>query len=142
MDGFIQEIWEGLWFYTGDMGRFDEDGYLYIVDRKKDMIISGGENVYAAEVENVLFKHPDILEAAVIGLPHEKWGEQVTAVIYLREEKDLSKDELIAYCKENIASYKCPKKIIFLNNPLPRNTFGKVLKRELKERFASKGLYE
>ena len=127
------------WFHTGDLGRFDEEGYLYLVDRKKDMVLTGGENVYSAEVENVIFKHPKVLEASIIGLPDEKWGEVVTAVVVLKPEEKMTEEELIDLCRKDLAGYKCPKVVKFLDTPLPRNTFGKVLKRELREKFSKEG---
>ncbi|WP_297695228.1 long-chain fatty acid--CoA ligase [Phenylobacterium sp.] len=122
----------GGWFRSGDVGRWDADGYLYIVDRKKDMILTGGENVYPREVEEVLYQHPAVVEAAVIGAPDPKWGEKVVAVVCLRTEA--SADELIAFCRERIASYKKPRHVVFIE-ALPRNASGKVLKRELRERI-------
>ena len=122
------------WFRSGDVGRWDEDGYLFIVDRKKDMILTGGENVYPREVEEVLYQHPAVVEAAVIGAPDPKWGEKVVAVVCLRMQvKDV---ELIAFCRERIASYKKPRHVIFID-ALPRNASGKVLKRELRDRIAA-----
>jgi fatty-acyl-CoA synthase len=125
------------WFHTGDLARLDEEGYLYIVDRKKDMVISGGENVYSVEVERVILTHPKISEAAVIGLPNEKWGEQVTAVVVLKSGEELTEDELMSFCRKELAGYKCPKGVKFVTDPLPRTSFGKVLKRELRDRFSS-----
>lgn len=124
------------YFHTGDMGKFDEEGFLYVADRKKDMILTGGENVYAAEVENILFSHPKILEAALIGIPDPKWGEAVTAVVVPQEGKEITADEVIAFCRKHLAGYKCPKKVYFLDE-LPRNTFGKVLKRNLREKYGN-----
>jgi acyl-CoA synthetase (AMP-forming)/AMP-acid ligase II len=121
------------WFRTGDVGRWDESGYLFIVDRKKDMILTGGENVYPREVEEVLYEHPAVIEAAVIGAPDPKWGEKVVAVVCRRET--IGGDELIAFCRERIASYKKPRHVVFVD-ALPRNASGKVLKRELRERIA------
>jgi fatty-acyl-CoA synthase len=123
------------WFHTGDLAVLDEDGGLHIVDRKKDMVISGGENVYSVEVERVILMNPKVLETAVIGLPHEKWGEQVTAVIVLKPGEEMTEDELTAFCRKELAGYKCPKGVKFLTEPLPRTSFGKVLKRELRDRF-------
>ena len=96
--------------HTGDVGYFDEEGYLYVTDRKKDMIVSGGENVYPREVEDVLFEHPDVLEAAVIGVPDEKWGERVHAVLVLRAGSTPDTDGLIAFVRTRLAGYKVPKK--------------------------------
>lgn len=128
------EALRGGWFHTGDLGRMDEDGYLYLVDRKKDMIISGAENIYSAEVENALNSHPAVLEVAVIGVPDEKWGEAVKAVVVLREGIKATEEELIEHCKQRLASYKKPKSIAFMEC-LPRNVMGKVLKTELREKY-------
>lgn len=122
------------WFRSGDVGRWDEDGYLYIVDRKKDMILTGGENVYPREVEEVLYQHPAVVEAAVIGAPDPKWGEKVVAVVCIRTEA--TAEELIAFCRERIASYKKPRHVVFIE-ALPKNASGKVLKRELRERISA-----
>lgn len=121
------------WLYTGDVGKIDEEGYLYILDRKKDMIISGGANVYSSEVEEVLFTNPKIREVAVVGTPHEKWGEMVTAFVVLKPGEKQTEEEIIKFCKGKIASYKCPKKIYFLE-ALPRTPFGKVEKKQLRSR--------
>jgi acyl-CoA synthetase (AMP-forming)/AMP-acid ligase II len=121
-------------FYTGDAGYFDEDGFLYIHDRVKDMIISGGENIYPAEVENAVFAHPDIVDAAVIGVPDEKWGETVKAIVVAKPDTNPSAEEIIAFTKERIASYKCPKSIDFID-ALPRNPSGKVLRKDLREKY-------
>jgi acyl-CoA synthetase (AMP-forming)/AMP-acid ligase II len=122
------------WFYSGDAGFFDEDGFLFIHDRVKDMIISGGENIYPAEVENALMSHPWILDAAVVGIPDEKWGETVMGFVILAEDASISEDEIIAYSREKIAGFKCPKTINFINE-IPRNPTGKVLRRELREPY-------
>jgi acyl-CoA synthetase (AMP-forming)/AMP-acid ligase II len=119
------------WFYTGDAGYLDEDGFLYIYDRIKDMIVSGGENVYPAEVENALFNHPDIADVAVIGVPDEKWGEAVKALVVLNPESTTKEDDIIAFSKDKIAGYKIPKSVDFVK-ALPRNPTGKLLKRELR----------
>ena len=124
----------GGWFHTGDMGFRDTDGYIYIVDRKKDMIVTGGENVYPREVEEVLFTHPDVLEAAVIGVPSERWGETVKAVVVLREGRRVSDDDLIDYTRERLARYKAPTSVDFAA-ALPRNPSGKVLKKVLREQY-------
>ena len=118
--------------YTGDMGYYDDKGYIYIVDRKSDMIITGGENVYPREVEDVLYEHPAIKEAAVIGKPDEYWVEKVHAIVALNEGMNVEQDELIAFCKSRLSGYKCPKSIEFAAS-LPRNPAGKVLKRLLRE---------
>ncbi len=121
------------WLHTGDMAKMDEEGYFYIVDRKKDMIISGGFNIYPREVEEVLYEHPKILEAAVIGIPHEYKGEAVKAYIVLKKGEVLSKEEVIAFCEERLAHYKVPKEVEFVSD-LPKSMIGKVLRRELKEK--------
>ena len=122
----------GGWLRTGDMGFYDQDGYLYIVDRKADMIISGGEHVYPREVEDVLYTHPAVLEAAVIGAPDPYWVERVHAVVVRRPEAHTTDEELISYCKERLAGYKSPKTIEFLES-MPKNAAGKILKRDLKK---------
>jgi acyl-CoA synthetase (AMP-forming)/AMP-acid ligase II len=119
------------WLHTGDAGYMDADGYLYIHDRVKDMIVSGGENVYPAEVENVLSGHPAVADVAVIGVPDARWGEAVKAVVVLRPMRPATESELIAYCRDRIAHYKAPKSVDFIE-ALPRNPSGKVLKRVLR----------
>jgi long-chain acyl-CoA synthetase len=119
------------WFYTGDIGYMDEDGYFHIVDRKKDMIIAGGYNIYPADVEAVLFEHPKVKEAAVIGVPDEKRGESVKAFVVLKEGETATEEELIAFCRENLAVYKAPR-IIEFRDDLPKSMVGKVLRRELR----------
>ena len=119
------------WFYSGDAGFFDEEGFLYIHDRVKDMIVSGGENIYPAEVENALMSHAEILDAAVIGVPDEKWGESAKGFVVLSKDSNLSSEDIISFTKSKIASYKCPKSIEFIEM-LPRNPSGKVLRRELR----------
>jgi acyl-CoA synthetase (AMP-forming)/AMP-acid ligase II len=119
------------WLYSGDLATMDSDGYIYIVDRKKDMIISGGINIYPREIEEILYKHPAVYEAAVIGIPDEEWGEKVTAVIVPREGHELTEEEIIEYCRERLATYKKPKSVIFTNS-LPKTPTGKILKRELR----------
>ncbi len=123
------------WLHTGDGGRMDADGYLFIVDRVKDMIISGGENVYSAEVENAIHQHAAVAECAVIGIPHDKWGEQVHAIVRLRDGETIAADALIEFCKTRIASYKCPRSVEFRQEPLPLSGAGKILKTELREPF-------
>jgi fatty-acyl-CoA synthase len=120
------------WFRSGDAGYFDEDGYLYVHDRVKDMIVSGGENIYPAEVENALFSHPDIADAAVIGVPHERWGEAVKAIVVARPGAAPDPAAIIAHCQGLIARYKAPKSVDFVD-VLPRNPSGKVLRRELRK---------
>ena len=120
------------WLYSGDLGRMDEDGLLYIVDRKKDMIIRGGENVYPVEVEEVLYEIPELLEAAVVGVPHEIYGEVPKAYIVLKEGQALTAEDVLNYCRQKLAKYKLPAEVIFLDT-LPRNASGKVLKNTLRE---------
>jgi fatty-acyl-CoA synthase len=120
------------WLRTGDLGFVDDEGFLTLVDRKKDMVITGGENVYSAEVEDVIFAHASVAEAAVIGVPDERWGEAVCAVVVLRPNAKASADELIAHCRARLAKYKTPKYVMFMGS-LPRNAAGKVLKRQLRE---------
>ena len=127
------------WFHTGDVGRWDAGGYLTIVDRKKDMIVSGGENVYPREVEEVLYRHPGVLEAAVVGAEDPVWGEKVVAVVSRRLGSNVVAGELIAFCRDHIASYKKPTAIAFVDE-LPKNASGKVLKRELRSRLAASEL--
>jgi len=118
------------WLYTGDLARRDEDGYFYIVDRKKDMIIVGGYNVYPREVEEVLYQHPNIIEAAVIGIPDEEMGEAVKAFVVVRET--MTEEEARTFCGTSLAKYKCPTQIEFIDR-LPRNTTGKILRTVLKK---------
>lgn len=122
------------WFYTGDVGYIDAKGYLYLYDRKRDMIITGGENVYPAEVENILYGHPAIADVAVISVPDERWGEAVKAVVVLKPDVLLSADELIAYAKGKVAGFKVPKSVDFVTD-LPRNATGKVLRRLIREPY-------
>ena len=126
-----QAIMPGGWLRTGDAAYMDEEGYIYLHDRFKDMIISGGENIYPAEVENALNAHPAILEVAVIGVPHERWGETPKAIVVLRSGQQATQEELIAFSRERLASYKCPTSVEFAET-LPRNASGKLLKPELR----------
>ncbi len=130
-----QTIEDG-WLHSGDVARRDEDGYYYIVDRWKDMFISGGENVYPAEVENVLFAHPAVAEAAVIGMPDPKWGEVGRAVVVVKPGQTLTEPEVIEFCQGKLARYKIPKSAVFVE-VLPRNAAGKVLKTELRKQFGN-----
>jgi fatty-acyl-CoA synthase len=132
-EGTAQAMRNG-WFHSGDLVRQDEEGYIYIVDRKTDMIVSGGENIYPAEVEDVLYQHPKILEAAVIGVYDEQWGEAVQAVVVPKPGETLTEEEVIDFCKQHLASYKKPKSVDFVD-ALPRNPAMKVLKRVLRERY-------
>ena len=120
------------WFHSGDIGIMDEDGYFSIVDRKKDMIIRGGFNVYPREIEEVLYEHPAISEVAVVGMPDAKMGEEVKAFVYLKPGATASEEDIRAFCKERVAAYKYPRTIQFLDAPLPKNATGKILKRELR----------
>jgi len=121
------ETLRGGWLHTGDMGKFDEDGYVYLVDRKKDMIVSGGENIYSREVEEAIYQHDAVANAAVIGVPDEKWGEAVRAVVQLRDGASANAAEIIAHCRTLIAGYKCPKSIVFVSD-LPKLPSGKINK--------------
>lgn len=123
------------WYYTGDLGYFDDGGCLFLVDRKKDMIVSGGENVYSTEVEEVLSSHPAVLECAVFGVPDEKWGEAVHAIVVPREGSRVEPEVLLALCRERLAGYKLPKQVDVRETELPRTAAGKVLKRALREPF-------
>lgn len=123
------------WMRSGDGGCMDEDGYVYIVDRMKDMIITGGENVYSAEVEDTLHQIPAVVEAAVIGVPDEDWGERVHAIVRLRDGEDIDATAIIAHCREQIAGFKCPKAVTFRDEPLPLSGAGKILKTELREPY-------
>jgi len=133
-----RKAYEGGWFHSGDMARRDEEGFFYIVDRMKDMIITGGENVYSREVEEVIYVHPGVSEAAIIGLPDEVWGERVVVVVAMKqgvEGGDAVAAEIIKICRERLAGYKCPKQVFFIAE-LPKNVSGKILKRELRDQFA------
>lgn len=134
LDSLTKETLHNGWYHTGDIGRLDEDRYLYIMDRKKDMIISGGENIYPQEIEDVLFKHPDVAEAAVIGIPDEAWGEVIKALVIKKAGSVITEDELLEYCKQNLASFKKPRSIDFVDS-LPRSTAGKVLKYEIRAKY-------
>jgi fatty-acyl-CoA synthase len=127
------EALKGGWLHTGDIGRMDQEGFIYIVDRKKDMILSGGENIYPREIEELLYHHPKIREAAAVGIPDPIWGESVKAFVALKAGMTMSQEEVIEYCKAHLASYKKPKVVAFVDS-LPRNPSGKVLKNLLRER--------
>ena len=124
----------GGWLHTGDLATMDEEGYLLVVDRAKDMIVTGAENVYSTEVENALYRHPAVQEAAVIGIPDERWGEAVTALVVLRPGHDVSAEQIIAHCRAWIAAFKCPKRVEF-RDALPKSGAGKILKAELRAPF-------
>jgi acyl-CoA synthetase (AMP-forming)/AMP-acid ligase II len=123
------------WLYTGDMAVMDREGYVNIVDRKKDMIITGGENVYSVEVENVLYTHPAVLEAAVVGIPDVKWGEAVKAVVVLKKGLQAGEGEIIDFCKSRIARYKAPKSVDFVAE-LPKTGSGKIFKKGIKDKYS------
>ena len=129
-----KQVFFGDWMRTGDLGKFDEEGFLYIVDREKDMIISGGENVYSLEIENVLATHEKILESAVIGVPDELWGEAVKAIVVPKTGETLTEKEVIDYCTAKLAGYKKPRSVVFIDS-LPKTDSNKILKRELKEKY-------
>lgn len=120
------------WLHTGDMGRFDEDGYLYIVERKKDLIIRGGFNIYPRDVEEVLNRHPAVIESAVVGVPSQRMGEEVKAFVVTHAPVDA--DTLMTYCRVSLANYKTPSEIEFVD-ALPRNAIGKIDKKELRKRY-------
>jgi acyl-CoA synthetase (AMP-forming)/AMP-acid ligase II len=122
------------WLHTGDVGYMDEKGFLYIMDRKKDMVISGGSNIYSREVEDVILRHPAVQEVAVIGVPDSVWGESVKAIVVLRQEAKASQEEIIEFCKKNMASYKKPKSVDFVDG-LPKSAYGKVQKTILREKY-------
>ena len=130
-----RDAFSGDWFHTGDLARMDADGCLYIVERKKDMYISGGENVYPAEVENAIYELPQIAEAAVVGVRDEKWGEVGRAVVVLKKGRELTDEAIITHLQERLAGYKIPKRVVFVKQ-LPRNAAGKVLKSILREAHA------
>jgi long-chain acyl-CoA synthetase len=123
------------WMHTGDGGYMDEHGFVFVVDRVKDMIISGGENIYSIEVENAITQHPAVAQCAVIGIPDERWGELVHAVVVTKPGAKVPANELIEFCKTLIAGYKCPRSVEISENPLPLSGAGKVLKRDLRKPF-------
>jgi len=129
------EAFRSGWFHSGDLGVMDEDGYITVVDRKKDMIKTGGENVASREVEEVIFQHPAVAEAAVFGIPHPRWIEAVAAAVVPRESQTLGSEELAAFCRERLAGYKTPKYIVIVDT-LPKNASGKSLKRDLRLTYA------
>ena len=127
-----KDVFAGGWFHSGDLGVWGEDNYIALKDRSKDIIISGGENISSLEVESVLFKHPNILEAAVVASSDEKWGEVPCAFVTLKKGAELSAEELVAYCREELAGFKIPKKVCF--GPIDKTSTGKVQKYLLRER--------
>jgi acyl-CoA synthetase (AMP-forming)/AMP-acid ligase II len=128
------EALRGGWMHTGDAGILDDEGFLYIQDRVKDMIVSGGENVYPREVEDVLFQHPAVADVAVIGVPDERWGEAVKAIVVRKDGETVDADALLTYCKGQLGGYKRPRSVEFIE-ALPRNPSGKVLKKDLREKY-------
>jgi len=130
-----REAFAGDWFHSGDLARLDHEGYLWLVDRKKDLIVSGGENVYPAEVERVLLDHPGVADAAVIGVPHPRWVETPVAFVVPSGQGEVGERDLIAHCREYLAGYKKPSAIVVVDE-LPRNAGGKVLKRRLRETYS------
>jgi acyl-CoA synthetase (AMP-forming)/AMP-acid ligase II len=128
------ETLRGGWLHSGDLGLMDENGYIYLLDRKKDLIISGGNNIYPREIEEVLLKHPAVYEVAVIGVPDPLWGESVKAIVALRQGSTTTWEELIAFCQDQLASYKKPRSVEFISQ-LPKNAYGKILKRELRDQY-------
>ena len=129
------ETFKNGWVATGDLARLDEEGFLYLVDRAKDMLIRGGENIYCIEVENVLYEHPAVMDAAIVGIPHKVLGEEVGAVVQLKPGKTATEDEIRHFVAGKLAAFKVPKAVKFQTEPLPRNANGKILKPELRELF-------
>ena len=125
------------WYRSGDVAYADDGGYLFVVDRAKDMIISGGENIYTTEVENAVYAHPSVLEAAAFGIPHEEWGETVHVEVVIKPNAPLSADELVEHCRDLIAGYKLPRSVNVrsADEPLPKSGAGKILKRDLRDPF-------
>ena len=130
-----EATWRHGWHHTGDGGYMDDDGFIYIVDRMKDMIISGGENVYSAEVENAVYQHDAVVECAVIGVPDDQWGERVHAIVRLRGGLEASAQDIIDHCHALIATYKCPRSVDFVSDPMPISGAGKILKTELRKPY-------
>ena len=123
------------WYKSGDVAWADEEGYLFVVDRAKDMIISGGENVYTTEVENAVFHHPAVLEVAVFGIPNESFGEMVHAEVVAKPGTSIKVDEIVAVCREHIGGYKVPRSVVIRSEPLPKSGAGKILKRSLRDPY-------
>ena len=133
-DATAAALQPGGWLPSGDVGHLDGDGYLYITDRIKDMIIRGGENIYPAEIERVLAEHPAVADLAVIGVPDDKWGEVPLAMVVAADGTVVDEAALIAYCREHLAKFKCPRSVVVVD-ALPRNPTGKILKRELRQPY-------
>ncbi len=129
-----REVIRNGWLHTGDMGYVDNDGYLFMVDRKADMIVTGGENVYPKETEDVLYQHPAVMECAVVSAPDEKWGERVQAVVTMKPDQTVSPEELIAHCKDNLSGFKCPKNIEIWEE-IPKTPIGKIIRKDVKKKF-------
>ena len=127
------------WFHSGDLARRDDRGFIFVVDRLKDVVIRGGENIYSAEVEAVLFEHPAVLDVAIVGLPHDVYGEEVAAVVQLRDGQDATAADLQRFAAERLARFKVPEHVFFRAEPLPRTATGKVLKRELRDELTDAG---
>ena len=132
------ETFQDGWLRTGDLARLDEEGFLFIVDRAKDMLIRGGENIYCVEVENVLYDHPDVMDAALVGVPHKTLGEEPAAVVHLKPGGTAGEAELRQWVRERLAAFKVPVEVRFWPEPLPRNANGKILKTELKSVFEAR----
>jgi long-chain acyl-CoA synthetase len=130
-----EEAFHGGWYHTGDMGKLDQQGYLYLVDRVKDMIVTGGENVYSVEVENAIASHAAVAQVAVIGIPHDKWGEQVHAIVVLKEGQQATEEDIVEHARQAIAGYKVPKSVEFRTEPIPLSGALKPLKRELRKPY-------
>jgi acyl-CoA synthetase (AMP-forming)/AMP-acid ligase II len=130
-----EETLAGGWMHTGDAGYMDDDGFIFLVDRIKDMIISGGENIYSGEVENAIYEHPAVKECAVIGIPEPQWGERVHAIVVLHAGQSLDERSLIAHCRKSIAGYKCPRSVEFRTETLPLSSSNKILKSELRKAY-------
>ena len=133
-DATAEVITTDGWFRTGDIGRVDSGGFVFVEDRLKDMIISGGENIYSVEVERALTDHPAVLDAAVFGIPDDKWGESVKAVVELSGGQQATSEELVAWCRDKLAHYKCPRSVEIMTE-LPRNPTGKLLKKDLRKPY-------
>ena len=131
----VKALVGGGWYKSGDVAWADEDGYLFIVDRAKDMIISGGENIYTTEVENAVFRHPAVLEVAVFGIPHETYGETVHAEVVHKPGTSITVDDILAVCRQSIGGYKLPRSVVIRSEPLPKSGAGKILKRSLRDPY-------
>jgi long-chain acyl-CoA synthetase len=127
------------WVVTGDLARIDAEGFVYIVDRAKDMLIRGGENVYCVEVESCLYAHPAVMDAAVVGIPHKVLGEEVGAIVQVKPGREVTASELRSHVAERLAAFKVPVEVVIQSEPLPRNANGKILKRDLKGHFQPRG---